>query len=234
MNSTHLATGSFAGVLFDFNGVLFLDACLQEQAWNELACAIRGSHFSDEEVRQILHGRTNRDILSHLLGKSPNSTEMEALSNFKEKAYRSLCIAAGEECRLAPGAIHTLDSLRAANIRLAIATSSPKDNVNFFIHHMKIDYWFDKEAIVYDDGSFPGKPAPDVYLRAAAQLGLAPSECVAIDDAISGIKSADRAGCGRVVAFGSPSRHVELAQVPGVAMVISDLTQLPLRWFSPH
>ena len=47
-----------------------------------------------------------------------------------------------------------------------------------------MDRWFDPRRIVYDDGTFSGKPAPDIYLRAAERIGLSPSRCIVAEDAL--------------------------------------------------
>lgn len=211
------------GVLFDFNGVLLLDSHLQEQAWQQMARELRGRELSAHEVRHVVHGRTNRDILAHLLGRGPSAAELAELADQKEAAYRAGCLAAEDAFRLAPGAEPLLDRLRAAGVPRAIATSSPRANVDFFVAHLGLERWIPREAIVFDDGSFPGKPAPDIYRIAAARLQLPPSACVVIEDAVSGVEAARRAGCGRVIAIGG-------AALAGVALAIERLDQFPLSW----
>src|SRR5256886_15261095 len=64
---------------------------------------------------------------------------------------------------------------------------------------------FRSAKIIYDDGSRPGKPAPDVYLAAARNIGVAPHECAVVEDAVSGIAAAHAAGIGYIVAIGAPA-----------------------------
>lgn len=220
------------GILFDFNGVLLLDAHLHEQAWHEMALQLRGRELTPHELRHIVHGRTNLDILAHLLGRPPSTAELTELAGRKEAAYQQRCLAAGDEFQLAPGAIPLLDSLRAAGIRRAIATSSPCTNVDFFIAHLGLERWFTREAIVYDDGSFPGKPSPDIYQIAAARLGLPPAACVVIEDALSGVEAARRVGCGRIIAIGSAFAPTDGgATSTGISLAIDRLDQFPISWF---
>jgi HAD superfamily hydrolase (TIGR01509 family) len=232
------STPDLAGVLFDFNGVLLLDAHLHEQAWHEMALQLRGRELSPHELRHFVHGRTNLDILSHLLGRTPSTAELDELASRKEATYQQRCLAAGDQFRLAPGAIPLLDNLCAAGIRRAIATSSPRTNVDFFIAHLGLERWFAREAIIYDDGSFPGKPSPDIYRIAAARLGLSPAACVVIEDAISGIEAARRAGCGRIIAIGGALASTDGAIVPAdggastaISLAIDRLDQFPISWF---
>jgi len=225
---------ALAGVLFDFNGVLLLDSHLQEQAWHEMAVQLRGRELSAHELRHVIHGRTNRDILAHLLGRAPSTAELAELADRKEAAYRGRCLAAGDLFTLAPGAVPLLDHLRDAGVPRAIATSSPRANVDFFVAHLGLDRWFAREAIVHDDGSFPGKPAPDIYRIAAARLGLPPAACLVIEDAVSGVLAARRAGCGRIVAIGgavSPAGTDDASRA--VSLAIDHLDRFPLSWLCP-
>jgi HAD superfamily hydrolase (TIGR01509 family) len=222
----------FKGIIFDFNGVLLYDAHLHVQAWQQSAQALRGSELSDEELSVHIHGRNNSHILHYLTGRSLERSELDELTQAKESLYRRLCLAQGALFTLSPGAEELLGLLAAKNIPRTIATSSERTNLDFFITHLKLDRWFDVQRIVYDDGSFPGKPAPDMYLRAAGNLGLRPQECVVIEDAISGLRSAHAAGIGCIVALRSRSHHGTLEACEGVTIVIETLEQLPMQLFT--
>lgn len=102
----------------------------------------------------------------------------------KETIYRELCLQDEERFRLAPGAAELLDWLCEHGIPHTIATASEIRNVRFFREHFGLDRWFDPRRIVYDDGTFSGKPAPDIYLRAAERIGLSPSRCIVAEDAV--------------------------------------------------
>src|SRR5699024_12867556 len=62
----------------------------------------------------------------------------------------------------------------------------------------KFDRWFTTEEIVYDDGSFPGKPDPTIYQKAAERLWLDSNDFVVIEDATAGVQAANRANIGEV------------------------------------
>ena len=80
--------------------------------------------------------------------------------------------------------------------------------------------------MVYDDGTLPGKPAPDVYLRACARLGVAPQDAIIFEDAFAGIASANAAGAGAIVAITATNPASALASLPGVKAVIDDYRDL--------
>jgi HAD superfamily hydrolase (TIGR01509 family) len=221
------------GILFDFNGVLFWDSHLQEEAWAELASHVRGTPFSHEEMLHIVHGRTNSFIVEYLLGRQPREDELQQLAEQKEEAYRRRCLASREDFRLSPGAIPLLDKLKSEGVPFTLATSSPRLNIDFFIEHLELDRWFDPGRIVYDDGTYPGKPAPAVYQRAAARLRLDTPACVVVEDAVSGIEAARRAGVGKIIALGPAERHEMLRALDGVSAVINQLDELQsahLKW----
>jgi beta-phosphoglucomutase len=217
----------FEGVIFDFNGVLWWDAPLQEQSWKQFSAEIRGVPLSSEEMAIHVHGRTNRHTLEYLTGRTLQGDELEQLSERKEQIYRHLCLAQGQGFQLSPGAIDLLDFLVAHDILRTIATASGWINVEFFVENLDLDRWFDIGRIVHDDGSRPGKPAPEIYRQAAANLGLSPARCVVVEDSRSGIQAAQRAGIGYIVALGPAHTHGRLSQLKGVSEVIKDLRQFP-------
>lgn len=214
------------GVIFDFNGVLFWDSHLHEKAWKIFSKQIRGSEFSAEEMHEFVHGRTNKDTLEYLTKREISGTELDDLTQGKETIYRRICLELGDEFKLAPGAEEFLNFLVRRNIPRTIATASEITNLKFFFENLILDKWFDITLTVYDDGSIKGKPAPDIYIKAAAKLNLAVSDCMVIEDSSSGIASANSAGIGTIVALGPKEKHNYLSGLNGVARTIVDFNDL--------
>ena len=129
-----------------------------------------------------------------------------------------------DKLHLADGAYELLDKLKAAGVRMAVATSSGRSNTQFYIKRFDLWRWFNQNTFIYNDGSIAGKPEPDIYLTAAEMIGLEPSECVIFEDMPSGIEAAVAAGAGRIIAVASSLSHEFLASVGGVDEVISDFT----------
>ena len=238
-------------IIFDFNGVLLWDTAIHEQVWKEFAASLRGAPLSDEEIAVHMHGRTNQHLLEYLLGRALPDTEIQRLSEEKETIYRTRALALGADYQLSPGAVELLDFLvehnlppgrphgippgsphgipfgRPHGIPYTIATASGKGNLDFFIQHLDLGRWFDLDRIVYDDGSLPGKPAPQIYLQAARNLNVPPAHCIVVEDSLSGLQAAHAAGIGCIIALGPPQRHAALRQVAGVTTVISSLAEFP-------
>ena len=154
------------GIIFDFNGTLFWDSEKHLKAWREFSKQVRSYPFTDNEMRDKMFGRTNEDIVGYLLGRKPDTELVEKLGQEKEAVYRSMCRNDMKHTVLAPGAVEFLDFLKENNIPRAIATMSEKSNVDFYIETFNLKKWFDIDKIVYADGTIPGKPAPDIYIKA--------------------------------------------------------------------
>lgn len=212
------------GVVFDFNGTLFFDTAKHELAWRKYAMKLCGRGVSDEEFRDCVHGRTNAEILKYFLGDNITSENISLYSDGKEAMYRELCLEDRESFHLADGAEMFLDELKRRGVPMAIATSSNKTNSDFYIREFRMDRWFDVNTFVYNDGSFRSKPHPDIYLKAAESIGLAPQECIIFEDMPSGIESAKAAGAGRIIAVASALDRDFLAGINGVDAVIDDYT----------
>lgn len=215
------------GVIFDFNGVLLWDTPLHDAAWRACSAHLRGVPFSERELTEKVHGRTNRIILEYLLNRPLNDAEADQIAQEKEEHYRRMCLENRAEFTLSPGAVPLLEMLSQNKIPHAIATSSEKHNVAFYLQHLELLRWFPPAHIIYDDGTLAGKPAPDIYLRAAKALDLPPQSCLVIEDSRSGIQAAQAAGIGHITALGPAERHAELAELPGVTRVITTLAEIP-------
>lgn len=223
----------YNGIVFDFNGVLFFDADLQVQSWRHISKDLRGYEMTAEEFDTHVRGRPNSYVLRYLAGRIIADQELGDLIQAKESLYRDLCLKNPRSFNLSPGSRDLLDTLAQHRIPRTIATSSEITNVQFFIQHLNLHQWFDVTKIVYDDDARPGKPAPDMYLAAAKNLGIVPPECVVVEDAISGIEAARAAGIGHIIGLGARAEHAGLRARPGVSAVIENLEQFPLETLLP-
>ena len=210
------------GIIFDFNGTLYWDSQLHYDAWREFSKILRGKEFSDEEMRDKMFGHTNEDIIEYAIGKKPSKEMVEKYAKEKEFLYRKRCKLNLDSFKLAPGAIELLDFLKENNIPRTIATMSEWDNVEFYIKEFHLEKWFDLDKIVYSDGTIPGKPAPDIFKIAADKIGLNPKDCIVFEDAIAGIKSAQSAGVGKIIAVASLEPLDFYREIDGVDEIINN------------
>ncbi len=219
------------GIIFDFNGTLFWDSQLHLDAWREYSKKLRGTPFTDDEMFKYMFGRTNEDIIEYAIGQKPDKALVEKFANEKEAEYRTMCLKRPQDLKLAPHAEEFLNFLKAHHIPRTIATMSEWCNVEFYIEQFHLEKWFDLEKIVYSDGKIPGKPAPDIYLIAAQNLGLNPGECIVIEDALSGIQAAKSAGIGKIIAIASREPVEFYKDVEGVSQIITDFSMIDRNSF---
>lgn len=222
-----LPTMPYRGIIFDFNGVLFSDGDLQEHAWQVVAGQLRGREMTAEEFALHMHGRSNAYVLSYLAGRDISGAELAEWIEVKESLFRNLCLETPNRLVLSPGAQDLLGSLARAGIPRTIATSSGIANVRFFTEHLHLDRWFDAGSLVYDDGVRPGKPAPDMYLAAARNIGVEPGRSIAVEDAVSGVAAAQAAGIGYIVGIAASADHGQLLTSRGAAQIIGTLGDFP-------
>ncbi len=190
-------------VIFDLDGVLADTAECHYRAWKRLADE-EGIPFTraDNEALRGVSRRASLDLL--LRGQPVSEAEAEAMMARKNDYYVELvrCLTPGD---LLPGAGALLDELRAAGIRAAVATVSR----NARIVLDGLDLWPRIDALVDGASVSRSKPAPDLFLRAAAALGTPPSRCLVVEDAVAGIEAAAAAGM-RALALGPAARFVEV------------------------
>lgn len=212
----------FKGVIFDFNGTLYEDTDLQEDAWAVLIRKYFHREMGPTEFRDCFHGLGNVDILTYINSLDPKLQFDISITDEKEATYRQICREQPERVHFLPGVVEMLDALKSAEIPIAIATASEITNVEFYYEFFHLERWFKPENIVYDDRTFPLKPAPDIYLRAADRLGLSPADCVVCEDSANGIHSAEAAGAGRIIARRSDLKTDSLYQDPKIYAVIDN------------
>ncbi|MFA7369361.1 MAG: HAD family phosphatase [Kiritimatiellales bacterium] len=186
----------FSGVIFDFNGTLFWDTALHNQAW-DIFLRQHNVSLSDDEKFRTLHGKNNQDILTGLFGSGLPPEKERAFILEKETFYQQLCLQA--RLTLAPGAEDFLDFLKKAGIPFTIATASGEENIRFYFKHLPLTRWFAPDSIVYNDGTIKGKPYPDIYRRAMQLIGCRPEETVVFEDAPSGLQAAANADAGKII-----------------------------------
>lgn len=215
--------------LFDMDGTL-VDNTLAHMRAFEIFCARYGVTGWKEKLSQAF-GMGNDDIMRLIMpAELIRERGLASLAEEKEAIYREIY---APEIRPVEGLVPLLESLRAAGVRCAVGSSGCCANVDFVLEKCRIGEFFD--ARISGDRVTRCKPDPEIYLTAAAALGMAPAECVVFEDAKAGIESARRAGVGRVVALATtlPREVLEretdadvigetFADLPGLDRLLAD------------
>ena len=187
------------GLLFDFNGTLFFDSKIHIKIFQEYFAERGKEPPTPEFVVANIFGRSNPSLYATFFAKDENDTNWEPFAEEKEGRYRQFCLDHPELMSYTKGVPEFLDYLKENNIPFALATGSGPDNIEFYMNNMGLGRWFDESNMVYIDGTFEGKPAPDIYQIAARKLGLDATECAVFEDGTSGIISAQRADAAAIV-----------------------------------
>lgn len=216
------------GVIFDFNGTMFLDSPLHERAWIDMAKKLRKEPLGIEEFYINLQGRTNLQIITYLLGREPSATELAVITEEKELLYRTRCSAPDGLHTLAPGVEDFLNKLKPTGVPFTIATGSYRPNVEFYFSHLGLSKWFDFNNVIYDDGTYPGKPFPDIFIKASQKIGVQPADCLVFEDSYAGIRSAVDAKIGRIVTVEATLDSDKVSQIGNVFAMKSGFTGIDI------
>lgn len=206
-------------VIFDLDGVITDTAELHYQAWRNLAKSI--SIDFDREFNEALKGISRMDSLNKILshgGVADQYTEEEkvALATKKNEEYRSLLVYLKPE-NIYPGIKELLDTLKEQEVKIGLASASKNGPV--ILTYLGITDYFD--TIVDPDSVANGKPAPDIFIKAAEQLGVSPQACIGIEDSEAGIVAIKQAGM-YAVGVGT----AEVMQKAGADLVLADTIEL--------
>lgn len=175
-------------VLWDLDGTLADSRDYHWRAWEE-AMRAAGRPITEAEFAASF-GQRNDAILSRWLGSAATPERIGDIGDAKEARYRELI--AGAKLTPLPGAAEWVRRLHARGWRQAIASSAPRANVDVMLEVLTLRQWFD--AIVSAEDVRRGKPDPDVFLTAAAAVGMPPEHCVVVEDAAAGVEAARRGG----------------------------------------
>ncbi len=187
------------GFIFDLDGVLTDTAEYHYLGWKRLADE-EGIPFTRED-NEALRGVSRRESLMRLLkGRVLPEEKIQELMERKNRYYQeSLQQLTSRD--LLPGVKELLEEICAAGLKVAIGSASK--NARTVIERLGIGNLID--AIADGNSVTRQKPAPDLFLFAAKELRLKPSECVVVEDAAAGVEAA-KAGGVRTVGLGPPSR----------------------------
>ncbi len=176
-----------AAVVFDMDGLIFDTEALYQDAF--VAASIAGGHDLPVDVIQRTIGLTwvqGAAILTEHLGES------FPVEQYFQRMKREFDDLAATQLRLKPGVVELLDLLDRLEMPRCIATSSPHSTVQ---SHLSVHGLSDRFHAVIGHGDYAAsKPSPDPFLTAARRLGVAPSDCLALEDSFNGVRSASAAG----------------------------------------
>lgn len=173
-------------VIWDMDGVIADSGPYHLAAWQEIL-GKRGVKFTAGDFKHSF-GLRNDNIIRNTLGKI-SQAEVDTIAREKEATFRRL---AGRKIKPLPGALELLRTLKKEGFRMAIASSTSSENIELVTDTLGTADCF--QAVVTGHDVTEGKPNPQVFLLAARRLGVEPTNCLVIEDAVVGVTAAKRAG----------------------------------------
>ena len=180
----------FDAIIFDLDGVICYTDEYHYRAWKAIADN-NGIPF-DRTINNRLRGVSRMASLEIILEKSAcpfSNAEKEALAAQKNEIYKQLLSEMTPD-DLPKEVKRTLDTLREKQYLLAIGSSSK--NAPFILQQIGLGGYFD--AVSDGNNITHSKPDPEVFLKAAQMLNVAPSRCLVVEDAVSGAQAAHAGG----------------------------------------
>ena len=205
------------GAVFDMDGLMFDSERLVYETW--------------QMMMNELGFEYNLDIFKNTIGLRTDLTESYYNSLYGERfCYKPLKQrsreiflkrVSEEGVPIKKGLVELLEFLKSNNLKIAVATSTSAQTAHKIIKMAGVYDYFD--TFVCGDDVKNGKPHPEVFLTAAEKLSLPPTECVAFEDSINGIKSAYSAGMTTVMVpdYLQPTQEI----IPMIDCLCNDLSQ---------
>jgi len=206
-------------VIFDMDGVMIDSEPLWEKT-ERILLARRSIDYSPD-YRDKIVGLNQRDSGRLLVDTFDLDETVEDIINERISILTSIY---EEELELIPALVPLLEQLAREGYRLALASSSPLRVVNFVLDMFSLHDHF--LTVVSGDSVGNGKPHPDIYLHTAEMLGVAPAECVAIEDSINGLRSAKGAG---MYCIAIPDKRLTPDQFESADVILDSLRELTLE-----
>jgi HAD superfamily hydrolase (TIGR01509 family) len=205
-------------VIFDCDGVLVDSERIVNQVEAEVLTRW-GWPVSEPEVRALFKGRAFAELQAQIEQRLHGRLPSDWIYDWAmQTAY-----AMQQRLREVPGVRALIERLRAASVPIAVASQSSLGRVHLSLAVCRLDQYFGAHVSTASMVARP-KPAPDVYLHAAASLGAAPAACIAIEDSPSGVRAARAAGM-TVYGYAADEDATALAQAG--ATVFRDMSELP-------
>lgn len=212
-NQANLTKANFAAI-FDMDGTLIDNTPYHYKAWQ----ALFKEHGLQELSRQFylteISGVPIKNTIEKFFGSYINEEEQKEIAKQKQRLYEEAFIPFLQPVN---GLETFLSDLKNAGIKIALATSSNMEDVDFIFDAIPIRQYFD--AIVIGSMVSEPKPSPQIFLKAAERLNIRPQKCVVFEDSISGLKAGRNAG---MKVIGITTAHPAATLTKLADMVIDD------------
>lgn len=201
-------------VIFDMDGTMVDNMMVHHRAWQRKLAQL-GLEMELDQVRKEIHG-VNKQILKRLFGDRFTDEDRDRIAWEKEDEYRKIF---RDELKLIDGLDSFLKVLSNEGYPLAIGSAAPVENVDFVLDELQIRDQF--QVVKHSGDVVKGKPDPEIYLKVAASLNIAPENCVVFEDTPTGAMAGSAAGCKVVVILNTHQEH-EFHGITGIERFIQN------------
>ena len=207
-------------IIFDLDGTIVDNMKVHQKAFLEFLNS-KGVPITLKDYVTKYQGRSNKENFPSIFGRKLSKGEITLFTDEKEGLYRRMYT----DVKPVTGFFDILREAKRLDLKVALATSAPKQNRDYILEKLGLKNSFD--VIVGDEDVERGKPEPEIYLKAAEKLGVEPKHCLVFEDSIPGIQSAKRAGL-RVIALSTTHQAKDLTEA---AYIINDFSEVTLSSF---
>lgn len=204
--------------IFDMDGTLVDNMRFHTEAWGQMLKE-NGVEMNAHDFLVKTAGKTNREILPTVF-EDISEERIEQLGRRKETLYREMFLP---ERKAVAGAVRFLEKARDLGIKMAVATAAPVANMEFILDGLDLRRFFD--AVTTADDVTHGKPNPEIFLKSAEKLNVAPEICLVFEDAIGGFEAAHRAGM-KSIGITTVNPAEEILRLASVVEAHADFTRL--------
>lgn len=190
-----------SAVVFDFNGTLFFDYKENRDAWDEISLRYRGRIFEEDEYNSMM-GMTDSMCVRKIVGDK-REDEIERISDEKEDIYFSLCLKRG--LKIEEDALLFIKRLKSNGIKVLIASSAPKKNMEWYKKNLSLLDYFSPSYIIAGRDDLPSKPNSDIFRLALKTADVNGGEAICFEDSPNGL----------IAAINTPFRKTYCISSPG-------------------
>ena len=230
---------TYDAVLFDLDGVLTPTAEVHMHAWRAMFEELFAQWgieppYTDDDYFAYLDGKKRYDGVASLLhsrdievpwgdpSDPPSADTVCGIGNRKNEVFER--VLRQEGIAPYPGSLALLDRLRDAGVPVAVVSSSKNAGEVLDVAGIRDRFAVVMDGVIAERDQLASKPAPDVFIEAARMLGAEPARSAAVEDALSGVKSAAQGGFGLVVGV-DRGVGADVLREAGAHIVVDDLEE---------
>ncbi|MCX4576680.1 HAD family hydrolase [Streptomyces sp. NBC_01571] len=205
-------------VIFDNDGVLVDSEPISNRLLAAYLTELGHPTSYEESIRDYMGSAMHRvhDLVHERTGQ-------RLPDDFDDVFHGRVFAAFERELRPVAGAVQVLEKLAADGVPYCVASSGSHERIRVGHRTTGLDRWFDEGRVFSSQDVGRGKPAPDLFLHAAARMGVPPRRCVVVEDSPLGVQAANAAGMD-VYGF---TAMTPAARLTGASRLFSDLEDLP-------